>query len=296
VVAISSRRATAEKIDGLDEPALSEEIQIENDLSPQAESAPLPSFETATGAAAPAQEVRHSRIASRIAESRRAHPALWIIAILVGVLVGMGMMIVLLPNATNKTTATAPTAPTVSAVATAVPTQTAASGEGEGMTTIGPIEVSAAVTKGATGARGSKGTTPDNTNTGAPAAPLSTSLTGLGGLVGGPSGPSGGTSQGGGGGQLAAADVERVVQSHRAFVRRQCWDPALSARSPGAPSSAKVLASLNVARDGSVSSASASGGEGYPGLATCVQGQVKGWRFPASEGSEVKVPFMFAAQ
>ena len=163
------------------------------------------------------------------------------------------------------------------------------------MTTIGPIEVTAAVTKGATG--GGKGAKPvETTPGGAPAAPLSTSLTGLGGLVGGPSGPSGGAAQGGGGGQLAAVDVERVVQSHRAFVKRQCWENALAAKSPSAPSSARVVVTINVARDGNVSSANTSGGDGYPGLASCVQGQVKNWKFPPSDGSTVTVPFVFAAQ
>jgi TonB family protein len=99
-----------------------------------------------------------------------------------------------------------------------------------------------------------------------------------------------------GGGQLQAADVERVVQSHRAFVKRQCWEPALSAKAPNSPSSARVVVSINVARDGSVQNANTTGGDGYPGLASCVQGQVNKWKFPPSEGSTVNVPFIFAAQ
>jgi len=116
--------------------------------------------------------------------------------------------------------------------------------------------------------------------------------------VGGPSGPSGGPAQGStGGGQLATADLECVVQSHRAFVKRQCWDTALSARAPNSPSSARVAVTMTVARDGSVQSANASGGDGYPGLASCVQGQVRGWKFPASDGpTTLTVPFVFAAQ
>jgi hypothetical protein len=297
VVALSSRRATAEKIEG----ALEEDIKFESEPAPAPappapDSAPLPSFDAPTTPAspAPAQEVRHSRIAERIAESRKAHPALWIIAVLVGILVGMGVMILLLPNAANKPTVAQAPAPTVSAAPTPSATA-AASAEGEGMTTIGPIEVSAVVTKGSSGAtKGAKAT--DTSTPSAPAAPLSTSLTGLGGLVGGPSGPSGGTSQGGGGGQLAAADVERVVQSHRAFVKRQCWENALAAKSPSSPSSARVVVSITVAPNGNVSNANASGGDGYPGLASCVQNQVRSWKFPASDGSEVKVPFVFAAQ
>jgi Flp pilus assembly protein TadG len=115
-------------------------------------------------------------------------------------------------------------------------------------------------------------------------------------LVGGPSGPSGGTSTSSGGGQLAAADVERVVQSHRAFVKRQCWDNALSTKSSGAPTSARVVVTVNVARDGNVQGANATGGDTYPGLANCVQGNVKSWKFPASDGATITVPFVFAAQ
>jgi predicted Zn finger-like uncharacterized protein len=301
VVPITSRRATAEKIEG----ALDEDIKFESEPAPapapapapSSESSPLPSFETTTAAPGPTQEVRHSRIAERIAESRRAHPALWIIAVLVGILVGMGVMILLLPNATNKpAVAQAPT-PTVSAAAPASSSPTAAAAENEGTTTIGPIEVSGAVAKGSSGGtKGAKVT--DTTTAGGPAAPLSTSLTGLGGLVGGPSGPSGGSSQGSSGGnQLATADLERVVQSHRAFVKRQCWDSALSARAPNSPSSARVSANITVARDGNVQSVNTSGGDGYPGLSSCVQSQVRSWKFPASDGSTTfTVPFVFAAQ
>jgi predicted Zn finger-like uncharacterized protein len=289
VVAISSRRATAEKIEGLGDPAFDEEINIETDLAPQLQ-APLPSFDA--GEVLPAQEVRHSRIASRIAESRRAHPALWIIAILVGVLVGMGVMILLLPNATTKPVAQGPVQPTVSA-ATPTPPSTPP-GEGEGMTTIGPIEVQGAVATKGTGKGAKAAADPGG---GTPAAPLGTSLTGLGGLVGGPSGPSGGPAPANAGGQLATADLERVVQSHRAFVKRQCWDTALSARAPNSPSSARVAVTMTVGKDGNVQSANASGGDGYPGLASCVQGQVRGWKFPASDGpTTLTIPFVFAAQ
>jgi outer membrane biosynthesis protein TonB len=66
---------------------------------------------------------------------------------------------------------------------------------------------------------------------------------------------------------------------------------------PGAPSSVRVLATITVGRDGNVQSANASGGDGYPGLASCVQGQVRGWKFPASDGpTTLTVPFVFAAQ
>jgi hypothetical protein len=185
----------------------------------------------------------------------------------------------------------------VQIVSVMIPTPAAptAAGDNEGMTTIGPIEVSAPVGgKGSSGASKGGAKAPDQG--GGTATPLSTGLTGLTGLVGGPAGPSGGTSKSGGGGQLAAVDVERVVQTHRAFVKRQCWESALAGRAPNSPSSARVVATLNIATDGRVSSANATGGDGYPGLASCVQGQVKSWTFPPSDGSTVTIPFVFAAQ
>jgi outer membrane biosynthesis protein TonB len=210
-----------------------------------------------------------------------------------GMLGGVGLMILLLPK---------PAKAPVQIVSVMVPAPMApaaapAASEEEGTTTIGPIELAATPTKGS--GKGTKTASASNNSESSgsgPAAPLGTSLTGLNGLVGGPSGPSGGSSTGGGGGQLAAADVERVVQSHRAFVKRQCWDTALSTRSSGTPSSARVVVTVIVARDGSVQNVSASGGDTYPGLASCVQGNVKSWKFPPSEGGTVAVPFVFAAQ
>src|SRR5450432_16445 len=63
VVAISSRRATAEKLEGLGDPSFEEEIKLESEPAPPP--AALPSFEAT--AVEPVPEVRHSRIAERIA-------------------------------------------------------------------------------------------------------------------------------------------------------------------------------------------------------------------------------------
>ncbi|MCU0694379.1 MAG: TonB family protein, partial [Polyangiaceae bacterium] len=80
-------------------------------------------------------------------------------------------------------------------------------------------------------------------------------------------------------------------------VKRRCWEPALAARDRNAPSSAKVNVSIVIAPDGSVRSASASGGNGYPGLADCVASRVRGWRFPPAGGeSHANIPFAFFAQ
>jgi hypothetical protein len=55
---------------------------------------------------------------------------------------------------------------------------------------------------------------------------------------------------------------------------------------------------ITIGANGSVESASASGSEkDFPGLSSCIAGQMKGWKFPASSGSTpVAVPFVFAGQ
>lgn len=102
-----------------------------------------------------------------------------------------------------------------------------------------------------------------------------------------------------GGGPLTEGQISGVVSSNTARVRRKCWDQAVAGRSADAPSSVKVTAKLKIAPSGSVSSASASGGNEkfYPGLTSCVQSTVQGWKFPSSDnGGEVVVPFSFNAQ
>lgn len=126
------------------------------------------------------------------------------------------------------------------------------------------------------------------------APPLDTSSFNMGGP-----GPvsTGGTPSGGG--SLTEGQISGVVSSNTARVRRKCWDQAVAGRASDAPSSVKVTARLKIAPSGSVSSASASGGNEkyYPGLVSCVQATVQGWKFPASDGGgEAVVPFSFNAQ
>ena len=297
VLAFAARGAAAEKIDGLHESSVEEHVKADESVRPPPAAPAEPASAPAVAAAPVLPEVfepiqfRAAGFSQRAAQSRRAHPALWIVVALAGMLLGVGAMVVLLPKSNVK-----PAVQIVSVMVPAPAAPIAQPAEGEGNTTIGPIEVSAPVAAKGSGSKGSKGAGAEPVAPGAPAAPLSTSLTGLGGLVGGPSAPSGGSASSGGGGQLQAADVERVVQSHRAFVKRQCWEPALSTKAPNSPSSARVAVSISVARDGTVQNANATGGDGYPGLSSCVQGQVNKWKFPPSDGGNVNIPFVFAAQ
>ena len=109
---------------------------------------------------------------------------------------------------------------------------------------------------------------------------------------GGPGGPSAG-----GGEQLSQSDVQRVVNNGKNSLKRACWEPALAAKSSNAPSSAKVTATITIGADGRVRSSSASGGDGYPGLASCIGGRVRSWVFPASNGETTVAPsFTFVPQ
>jgi TonB family protein len=97
--------------------------------------------------------------------------------------------------------------------------------------------------------------------------------------------------------ELDQSDIERVVASQRASVRRACWDSAIAERSSNTPKSAKVTVSISIAPSGNVSNASATGGDGYPGLASCVAQRVRTWKFPPSAGtSRATIPFSFVVQ
>jgi hypothetical protein len=92
-------------------------------------------------------------------------------------------------------------------------------------------------------------------------------------------------------------EINKVVRAHLAAIKKQCWEPAYAARGPDAPSSSKVVVSLNISPEGKVQSTDVSGGDGFGSLASCVQTQAANLHFPASnEGAAVSVPFVFAAQ
>jgi hypothetical protein len=130
-------------------------------------------------------------------------------------------------------------------------------------------------------------------------------LAGLKGLSGlGPSGPGvngsgpGSSGPASGGGQLDAAQTQSTVARYTGSVKRSCWQPALDARDPSAPTSARVMVTITVGATGSVQNVTTNGEpRGYPGLASCIAGRVRAWQFPATGGTTtVNVPFVFAAQ
>ena len=144
-----------------------------------------------------------------------------------------------------------------------------------------------------------------NTGTTEPAAAASVAapqgLKGLSGLRG--LGPQGspqpdGAAVSGGASQLDSATLSKTVSRYTPSVKRSCWQPALDMRTPDAPATARVTATITIGPSGRVQSVSTSGDpKGYRGLASCIQSRVRNWEFPPAGGStDVNVPFVFAAQ
>jgi predicted Zn finger-like uncharacterized protein len=106
-----------------------------------------------------------------------------------------------------------------------------------------------------------------------------------------PSGPSAG-------GTLSQGEMNSVVAQNQPRVRRRCWQPALDGQAANGPKNARIMVAITIGASGNVDSASASGSErDFPGLATCIAGMVRGWKFPPSGSStQVNVPFVFAGQ
>lgn len=126
-------------------------------------------------------------------------------------------------------------------------------------------------------------------------------LSGLSGLKGLAAGPQAGPGSQGSSSKsqpLSAGQIQTTVSRFTPSVRRSCWQPALDARDPNAPTTARVTVSITVGSDGKVQGANAGGDpRGYPGLASCISRRVRGWTFPPSNGTTtVQVPFVFAAQ
>lgn len=124
------------------------------------------------------------------------------------------------------------------------------------------------------------------------AAPIDTS----GFKLSGPSGPVADSKGSGAGGQRSQGELEGVVNRNKPGTRR-CWDRAVEAAPASAPRSVKINVSFTVTASGSVTGVSASGGDAYPGLASCLVSRISAWQFPPSSGSDsVNVPFGFNRQ
>lgn len=96
---------------------------------------------------------------------------------------------------------------------------------------------------------------------------------------------------------LTGEDIAPVIAASGSRLRKECWQPALDARSPDAPTSVRVLVQLKIDPSGQVAAADADGTPpGYPLLATCILAVVRSLTFRSARGSTlVNVPYVFGA-
>ncbi len=84
--------------------------------------------------------------------------------------------------------------------------------------------------------------------------------------------------------------IERVVNSRKAGVKRQCLE-----RSSSTSATTKVTAMLTIGPTGSVQNVTATGNE--PAVSKCIEQQLRAWSFPApGEVKQVQIPFVFVRQ
>lgn len=105
--------------------------------------------------------------------------------------------------------------------------------------------------------------------------------------VAGPTAGRSGSGDGESGQGLSQSQASAVVAQYKGSLMRKC-------RALVTKGGAKVAATITVGASGAVQGVSASGGNEYPGLASCVSSRIRNWTFPASGGSTtVNVSFNF---
>jgi predicted Zn finger-like uncharacterized protein len=153
----------------------------------------------------------------------------------------------------------------------------------------------------ATGADGGPGRTaamhggPRNggAGTSAPPAPTNSAIAALlgGNGVSGPT-PGGPAAAGGGSGsQLSSDQIEGVVKTHQAGMKRTCYERIATDKT----GTVQITVNATVGGNGQVQSVSANGND--PTIAKCIEGAVRGWVFPATGAtSQIQIPFKFVRQ
>jgi hypothetical protein len=251
---------------------------------------PAPSPLDAQPKAKPAASDVPSDLLEQIGASRPkgvSHPAAWT-AVIVAVAFGVTIGSVLLSKTEKQEVVKYVEVPAASA--------TAAAAASVDPMVIEESTVSGSTKKAVTTAQKPESTAAAPAKTGMPSLSGLNGLSGLGPTAQGPDVASGGQNLPGG--QLDGNAIQRVVANFSSSVRRGCWDNALAARTPDAPSTARVAVTISISPSGSVDNVTTSGDpKGYPNLAHCIESKVRGWRFPRSSGSTTaQVPFVFAAQ
>jgi hypothetical protein len=172
----SSRRATAEKLEGFAETD-PEALDLQDaEASPEA-AAPAALAAAHSTTEITDDELRRSGVGTSERRRRVVHPAAWAMVGLFGVLVGMSLFLFVSPKEGRVQV--------VSVMVPAAPTAPPAGSESsDEVATIGPIEIGVSTKTGSSGTSRTK--TPDPAGPGTPPPPVNTSLSGLSNLVGGP--------------------------------------------------------------------------------------------------------------
>jgi len=97
---------------------------------------------------------------------------------------------------------------------------------------------------------------------------------------------------------LTAEQLKQVIAAATPRVRKQCWQPALDARAPGAPTNVSVPTHIEIDSSGAVTEVQVQDAPpSYPGLSSCIAGVLRSVRFPRSAGTtSVNIPFVFQGQ
>lgn len=97
---------------------------------------------------------------------------------------------------------------------------------------------------------------------------------------------------------LTAEHISPVIAAAAALVKRHCWQPALDARAPDAPLSARVLLQTEIDSSGKVTSIRTDEAPpAYPQLADCAATVVRSLSFHRALGpTVVNIPFVFDAK
>jgi hypothetical protein len=78
---------------------------------------------------------------------------------------------------------------------------------------------------------------------------------------------------------LTQGEIQKAGSSLRSAVKHECWSAARAAAGKGAAKTSHVSVTMSIDANGNVTSASGSGGDGFPGLAGCVANRARGLHF-----------------
>jgi hypothetical protein len=84
-----------------------------------------------------------------------------------------------------------------------------------------------------------------------------------------------------------------MIDTNRSQLHRDCWEPVL-VKNPSGPKTVRLATEITVSPEGKVQTVGIVGGDAYPGLTKCLEGQLRRWTFPRAQStSSLMFPFVF---